>query len=56
MGLLREPKGVDFVIQSPSLTEKDKNEISEFIQSRKKIAVHTSSKRISTPKTTKANS
>lgn len=38
MGFVIEPEGVDFVIQSPPLTEKDKNEISEFIQLRKKTA------------------
>ena len=37
MGIIREPKGVDFVIQSPELSEKDKNEISDFIKSRKRI-------------------
>lgn len=42
MGLIREPKGVDFVIQSPALTEKDKKEICEFIESRKKISTRAS--------------
>jgi hypothetical protein len=32
MGHIREPKGVDFSIQSPPLTEKDKLEISEYIK------------------------
>ncbi|WP_394775690.1 hypothetical protein [Flavobacterium sp.] len=35
MNFIKEPKGVDFVIQSPPLTEKEKIEISEFIASRK---------------------
>lgn len=35
MGLIKEPKGVDFSIQSPPLTDKERKEISEFIQSRK---------------------
>ncbi|PIF31866.1 hypothetical protein CLU81_2374 [Flavobacterium sp. 9] len=35
MSYIKEPKGVDFIIQSPPLTEKEKNEISEFIASRK---------------------
>lgn len=35
MSLIREPKGVDFIIQSPPLTEEERREISEFIASRK---------------------
>ena len=35
MGLIKEPKGVDFVIQSIPLTDKEKIEISEFIRNRK---------------------
>lgn len=35
MGIIREPKGVDFVIQSPPLTEEERKEISEFIKMRK---------------------
>ncbi|MDO8929300.1 MAG: hypothetical protein Q7J86_02765 [Bacteroidota bacterium] len=35
MGLIKEPEGVDFIIQSPPLTDKERKEISEFIQSRK---------------------
>lgn len=31
MGHIKEPKGVDFVIQSEPLTDKDRKEISEFI-------------------------
>jgi hypothetical protein len=31
MGHIKEPKGVDFVIQSKPLTEKDRKEISKFI-------------------------
>lgn len=31
MGHIKEPKGVDFLVQSKPLTEKDKSEISEFI-------------------------
>lgn len=31
MGYIKEPKGVDFVIQSEPLTDKDRKEISEFI-------------------------
>jgi len=35
MGIVREPQGVDFVIQSPSLTKEEQKEISEFIKLRK---------------------
>jgi hypothetical protein len=35
MGFIREPKGVDFIIQSPPLTEEERKEISEFIKMRK---------------------
>ncbi len=35
MGLIKEPEGVDFVIQSPPLTDKERKEISDFIQNRK---------------------
>lgn len=31
MGHIKEPKGVDFVIQSEPLTDKDRQEISKFI-------------------------
>ena len=40
MNLIKEPKGVDFIIQSPPLTEKERIEISEFIARKsKKTAV-----------------
>ena len=35
MGFIREPKGVDFIIQSPPLTEEERKEISDFIKMRK---------------------
>lgn len=35
MNLIKEPKGIDFIIQSPPLTEKERIEISEFIAARK---------------------
>jgi hypothetical protein len=35
MGLVKEPDGVDFIIQSPPLTDKERKEISEFIQAQK---------------------
>lgn len=41
MNLIKEPKGVDFIIQSPPLTDQERKEISDFIASRKskKMAV-----------------
>ena len=35
MGHIPEPKGVDFIIQSPPLTAKERKELSEFIKKRK---------------------
>ena len=35
MGFIKEPEGVDFVIQSKSLTEKQERELSEYIAKRK---------------------
>jgi hypothetical protein len=35
MGHIAEPKGVDFVIQSPPLTDKERKELSEFIKKKK---------------------
>ena len=32
MGHIKEPKGVDFIIQSKPLTNKERKEISKFIQ------------------------
>ncbi len=32
---INEPKGVDFLIQSPPLTEKERKELSTFIKERK---------------------
>ncbi len=51
MGLIKEPEGVDFIIQSPPLTDKERLEISEFIRARKlqnksKVARKISKKRI----------
>lgn len=39
MSLIKEPKGVDFIIQSPPLTDQERKEISDFIASRKKKIV-----------------
>lgn len=35
MGIIREPKGIDFIIQSPPLTIEEQKEISVFIKQRK---------------------
>jgi hypothetical protein len=35
MGIIREPKGIDFVIQSPPPTEEERKEVSDFIKMRK---------------------
>ena len=32
MGYIKEPKGVDFIIESKALTDKERKEISKFIQ------------------------
>ena len=32
MGYIKEPEGVDFIIKSEPLTEKDREQISRFIQ------------------------
>lgn len=35
MGLIKEPKGVDFIINSEPLTKKQEEKLSEFIAKRK---------------------
>jgi hypothetical protein len=35
MGLIREPKGVDFIIKSRPLTKKEEQRLSKFIQEQK---------------------
>ena len=54
MGLIKEPEGVDFVIQSPPLTDTERKEISEFIRARK-LENSRLSKRIIPKKTNKIN-
>lgn len=61
MGLIKEPEGVDFIIQSPPLTENERKEISEFIRIRKlqnnpKVKQTISKKRISNNVTEMPNS
>ncbi len=49
MSLIKEPEGVDFIIQSSPLTDKERMEISDFIQTRKqeskRLAKQTKSKK-----------
>ena len=35
MGPIPEPKRVDFIIQSPSITDKERKELTQFIKKRK---------------------
>jgi hypothetical protein len=37
MGYIKEPKGVDFIIQSKPLTDEERKQISKFIQDYKAI-------------------
>lgn len=39
MGYIQEPKGVDFVINGKPLSDKQKKEISDFIEAEKKRAL-----------------
>ena len=54
MGVLKEPEGVDFIIQSPPLTENERKEISEFIRTRK-MQNKRQVKRPNSKKTARAN-
>jgi hypothetical protein len=38
MSYIKEPKGVDFIIQSPPYTEQERKAISEFIRKQKEKA------------------
>lgn len=49
MGYIKEPEGIDFIIQSKPLTDKERKEISEFIQRYK--ATHASKKSVTKPRT-----
>lgn len=53
MGLIREPKGVDFIIKSRPLTKKEEELLSEFIreQKAKRLKKLTSKKTRRTPST-----
>ncbi len=48
MGLIKEPEGVDFVIQSKPLSKKQEKELSEFIARRKLEIVNSASNGIYT--------
>jgi hypothetical protein len=50
MGHIKEPEGIDFLIQSPPLTDQERKEISELI---KKMKAKSSRPRISGKKKTK---
>ena len=50
MGHIKEPKGVDFVIASEPLTEKARQEISEFIRNYKNNVTNKKVKSTSVPK------
>ena len=39
MGFIKEPKGVDFTIESERLTDKDRKEISKFIKNYKQSQI-----------------
>lgn len=45
MGYIKEPEGIDFVIKSEPLTDKDRQEISAFIRSYKTKKVNKENKR-----------
>ncbi len=49
MGYIKEPEGVDFIIQSKPLTDKERKEISKFIQNYK--ATHSSKKSVTKTRT-----
>jgi hypothetical protein len=40
MAHIKEPEGIDFIIQSSPLTDVERKEISEFIKKRKEILSH----------------
>jgi len=44
MGYIKEPEGIDFVIQSKPLTKKEESELSDYIAKRK-LEIRTISKK-----------
>ncbi len=53
MGHIKEPKGVDFIIASDPLTDKDRQEISEFIRNYKSKTTAKKNKSVTTAKQAK---
>lgn len=53
MGHIKEPKGVDFVIASDPLTDKARQEISEFIRNYKSNSANKKAKSATSKKQTK---
>lgn len=45
MGFIKEPKGIDFIIKSKPLTDKEREAISEYIANYKKMEVLKNSKK-----------
>ena len=45
MGYIKDPEGIDFVIQSKPLTKKEESELSEYI-SQRKLEIRTSTKKV----------
>lgn len=46
MGFIKEPKGIDFIIQSKPLTDIERKEISEYIKSKKEQNKKLETKRV----------
>jgi predicted dithiol-disulfide oxidoreductase (DUF899 family) len=53
MGHIKEPGGVDFIINGKPLTEKEKKAISEFIKSDKEKIAKQTSRRVRASRTNK---
>ena len=54
MGHIKEPKGIDFVIESEPLTDKARQEISDFIRNSKKSSANKKVKSASPVRQSKA--
>jgi len=50
MGYIKEPKGVDFIINSDPLTDKDRQEISDFIRNYRSSVLKAESQSIKSTK------
>ena len=55
MGHIKEPEGVDFLIESKPLTDREREEISKFIKKRKELTGKKSSLKEKTNGTKKAS-